>query len=139
MFVEAVAEFKHTQSSLPAWPVATAAIGWVYGRSGKRTEARQALAQLESLSKKRYVTAYAIALVYASLDNRDEAFRFLNKGMNVRTNWMVWTATDPRWRSIRDDPRFSALLREMGVDSHLPIAAENSSSGETMLAVKLNR
>jgi hypothetical protein len=31
---------------------------------------------------------------------------------------MVWTATDPRWKSIRDDPRFAELLRKIGSDSH---------------------
>jgi TolB-like protein/Flp pilus assembly protein TadD len=129
MFAEALAEFEQTQKALPGWPVATAAIGWAYGMSGHPAEARRALAQLESLSKKRYVTAYAIALIYASLNNTDQAFRFLNKGVKERTNWMVWTATDPRWNSIRSDARFPELLRQIGLDDELPKAAENRTSG----------
>lgn len=116
MFPEAVAELKQTQKALPGWPVATAAIGWVYGTWGKSSEARRILAELQSQSKQRYVSAYAIALVYAGLGNRNEAFRFLDKGLQERTNWMVWTAIDPRWQLIRDDPRFPALLRQIGLD-----------------------
>jgi hypothetical protein len=55
----------------------------VYGTWGKPSEARRALAQLQSLSKKRYVTPYAIALVHAALNDKDEAFRFLDKGVKA--------------------------------------------------------
>jgi predicted Zn-dependent protease len=116
MFPEAVAEFEQTQKALPGWPVATAAMGWVYGRWGKSSEARKALADLNARSRHRYVSAYAIALVHAGLNNPDEAFQFLNKGAAERTNWMVWTATDPRWQSIRRDQRFPALLHRLGFD-----------------------
>ncbi len=124
MLAEAVAEFELVQKALPGWPVATAAIGWVYGTWGKRQEARKALAQLESLSKKRYVTSYAIALVHAALNDKDEAFRFLDKGAKERTNWMVWTALDPRWKPLQNDPRFPALLRQMGLQSVMVTATE---------------
>jgi TolB-like protein/DNA-binding winged helix-turn-helix (wHTH) protein/Tfp pilus assembly protein PilF len=117
MFPEAVAEFKQTQKALPGWPVATAAIGWAYGRWGKPSEARRILAELQSLSKQHYVSAYAIALVHAGLGNKNETFGFLNRGLKERTNWMVWTAIDPRWQPIRNDPRFPELLREIGFDS----------------------
>jgi TolB-like protein/DNA-binding winged helix-turn-helix (wHTH) protein/lipoprotein NlpI len=118
MFREAISEFQKTHEALPEWPVATAAIGWVYGISGKRAEARAVLADLNSLSKRKYVTPYAVALVEASLNNRDEAFRRLNEGAKERTNWMVWTAIDPRWAPIRNDPRFPKLLREIGLENN---------------------
>ena len=128
MFAEAITEFQQTQKALPGWPVATAAIGWVNGRSGKPPEARRALSELQALSKKRYVTAYAIALIYASLNDKDQAFRYLDQGARERTNWMVWTATDPRWNSIRSDPRFPVLLRQIGLGDDLMKAAEDQRS-----------
>jgi hypothetical protein len=71
------------------------------------------LAHLNSLSKVEYVTAYAVALVYASLDERDSAFAWLDRGVTERTHWMVWLRRDPRWAPIRSDPRFTSLVRRM--------------------------
>jgi len=114
MYPEAIAEFEKVQKALPGWPVAIAATGWVYGRSGKREDARRILAELNAQSKKRYVSAYAIALVHAGLADKVQTFRFLNLGLQERTNWIVWTAVDPRWQPVRQDTRFQELLRKIG-------------------------
>ncbi|MCF8881057.1 hypothetical protein L5876_14615, partial [Hyphobacterium sp. SN044] len=92
-----------------------AAKGWVYGRWGKSSQARRALDELTAESKHRYVSAYAIALVHAGLGDRNESLRFLDLGMKERTNWMVWTALDPRWQPIRSDARFAELLHNLGL------------------------
>jgi hypothetical protein len=55
-----------------------------------------------------------MALVYVALGDRDRAFALLDQGItdrrwelvNVKVDWML----DP----IRDDPRFSKLVRRMG-------------------------
>lgn len=115
MYPEAIAEFEKVQKELPGWPVAIAATGWVYGRWGKTAEARRVLAELNAQSKRRYVSSYAIALVHAGLGEKNEALRFLDLGLKERTNWMVWTAVDPRWQPIRRDPRFKQLVHEIGL------------------------
>ena len=115
MYAEAIAEFQKVQEAIPGWPVATAASGWVYGRWGKRSEARKVLKELHAQSKRRYVSAYAIALVHAGVGEKDEALRYLNLGLKEKTNWMVWTAVDPRWEPLRNDARFQQLVREMGL------------------------
>lgn len=114
MYPEAIAEFEKVQKALPNWPVAIAATGWVYGRSGKTVDARRVLAELNRLSEHRYVSSYAIALVQCGLGERDETLRFLDLGLKERTNWMVWTALDPRWQPVRSDTRFKELLHKIG-------------------------
>jgi TolB-like protein/Tfp pilus assembly protein PilF/DNA-binding winged helix-turn-helix (wHTH) protein len=114
MYPEAVSEFEKVQKALPGWPVAIAATGWVYGRSGKKDDAHRVLAELNRQSKKRYVSAYAIALVHAGLGDKNEALRLLDLGLKEKTNWMVWTAVDPRWQPIRSDKRFQQLLHQIG-------------------------
>lgn len=114
MYPEAVAEFDKVQKALPGWPVAIAATGWVYGRWGKTDDARRVLSELNAQSKHRYVSAYAIALVHAGLGDKKEALRHLNLGLKERTNWMVWTAVDPRWQPVRSDSRFKELLHDIG-------------------------
>jgi len=114
MYPEAVAEFDKVQKALPGWPVAIAAAGWVYGRSGKTADAHRVLAALNAQSRHRYVSSYAIALVHSGLGEKDQTLRLLDRGLKERTNWMVWTAVDPRWKSIRGDARFQELLHKVG-------------------------
>ncbi len=105
---QALEQYRAT-ASLINWVPTVAAIGHVYGTQGNTREARAILSRLDSLRASEYVTAYGIALVYASLGQRDSAFAWLDRGVTERTHWMVWLRRDPRWAPIRRDPRFAAL------------------------------
>jgi adenylate cyclase len=113
MYEEAVTEYKQAGSVLRDWPVTMAAMGNVYGLSHQRREALKVLGELKKLSKQKYVTSYGVALVYAGLGENDQAFAWLDKGYAERTHWLVWLKLDPRWDSLRSDPRFQDLLRRM--------------------------
>jgi tetratricopeptide (TPR) repeat protein len=99
--------------ALRDWVPTIAAVGHVYGSQGRRREALATLLRLDSLSRRQYVTAYAVALVHASLGRRDSAFAWLERGVTERTHWMVWLRRDPRWAAIRSDPRFEALASRL--------------------------
>ncbi len=115
MYEEAVTEYKQAGSVLRDWPVTMAAIGNIYGLSHQRREALKILGELKELSKQKYVTSYGVALVYAGLGENDQALAWLNKGYAERTHWLVWLKLDPRWDSLRSDPRFQDLLRRVGL------------------------
>lgn len=108
----ALAEY-HAAGPLRDWVPTIAAVGHVYGSQGRRREALATLARLDSLSRLEYVTPYAVALVHASLGQRDSAFAWLDRGLAERTHWMVWLRRDPRWAPIRADPRFERLARKL--------------------------
>jgi DNA-binding winged helix-turn-helix (wHTH) protein len=110
---DAVAEFRHVETSLPEWPVSMAARGFVEGAAGRPNEARKTLAQLEKLGNHTYVTPYGVALVHAGLGNNDTAFTWLNRAFQERSHWLVWLRLDPRWKGLRPDARFVELLRGM--------------------------
>ena len=103
----------HSIAPLRDWVPTIAAVGHVYGSQGRRREALATLARLDSLSRQEYVTAYAVALVHASLGQRDSAFAWLDRGAAERTHWMVWLRRDPRWAPIRSDPRFETLASRL--------------------------
>jgi TolB-like protein/DNA-binding winged helix-turn-helix (wHTH) protein/Tfp pilus assembly protein PilF len=115
MYEEALTEYKQAESVLRDWPVTMAAIGNVYGLSHQRPEAFTVLGDLKELSKRKYVTAYGIALVYAGLGKSDQAFAWLDRGYEERTHWLVWLKLDPRWDSLRSDSRFQDLLHRMNL------------------------
>ena len=111
----AIAEFKAAEKVLVDWPVALAALGHVYGSTGRRDEARQTLDRLRVLSNQRYVTPYGVALVHAGLGNQSAAFDSLEQAVADRSNWLVWLKLDPRLAGLRSSPRFDALVRRVGL------------------------
>jgi adenylate cyclase len=115
MFDQAIAEYKSTLQELVDWPVGLAAIGNVYGVSGNKTEAQKILDTLSSLSSKKFVTSYGIALIHAGLGEKEKAFFWLKNAFEERSNWLVWLKTDPRWAPLQPDKRFTELVNKVGL------------------------
>jgi TolB-like protein/DNA-binding winged helix-turn-helix (wHTH) protein len=116
MYNEAIAEFKKaipltagSESSL-----SKAGLGHVYGLSGKKNEARTLLDELKQISAQEFLPATSVALIYAGLGEKDQAFVWLDKGFEQRAFQLQWIKLDPRWDSLRSDPRFQDLTRRMG-------------------------
>ena len=115
MYPESIAAYKQALTFSNDWPVALAGLGNVFGTAGQKDEARKILADMKNLSSEKFVTAYGIALVYAGLGETDNAFQWLNKAYDERSNWLVWLKLDPRWYGIRSDKRFDELARKVGL------------------------
>ncbi|MGZ3332262.1 MAG: tetratricopeptide repeat protein [Gemmatimonadaceae bacterium] len=92
-----------------------AARGHLLGIVGRKEEAEAILARLDSMSRRQYVTAYGVALIYESLGQKDSAFMWLDRGVHERTHWLVWLNRDPRWGPLRADPRFGSLVKRVGL------------------------
>jgi serine/threonine-protein kinase len=63
-----------------------------------------------------YVASDIVATIYVALGDNDRAFEYLQKGFEERAGWMLWLRVDPVWNPLRDDPRFSALLKKMDLE-----------------------
>jgi TolB-like protein len=94
--------------------VRTASMAHALALWGKREAAEQLLAQLLEDSKKQYVPAYDIAVVYTGLGNPDRAFEWLNKAYEEHSGFLLYIRSDARMKVLRGDPRFHDLLRRMG-------------------------
>jgi TolB-like protein len=57
---------------------------------------------------------YTMARLYVLLGDKDEAFAQLNKAYEIRDFGLRRLKVDPRLDSIRDDPRYSEILRKVG-------------------------
>ena len=58
---------------------------------------------------------YRLAEINTYLGDKEEAFRWLEKAYEERPNWIPFMKVDPTLDPLRPDPRFSALLRRMGL------------------------
>lgn len=114
-YPEAIHAYQMALKKDSAWPVAQAAIGFIYGETGHQVEAEKRLKQMTELMDRRYVTPYGMALLYAGMKNKDKTFFWLNRAYAERANWLVWLKQDPRWAYIKNDPRYIALQKKIGI------------------------
>ena len=73
------------------------------------------LNDLRALSEQRYVSPLAIALVYTGLGDKDQAFAWLRKSAEERAGLLFLAGVLPQLDSLRSDPRFGDLLRQIGL------------------------
>jgi len=90
-------------------------LGHAYTLSGKRAEAQKVLDHLKELSAHSYVAPYNVAVIYAGLGERDEAFAWLNRAYEDRSYLLVYLTTDARLDNLHADPRFDELRRRVGL------------------------
>lgn len=89
------------------------AIEVAYQHHGYKGLLRQFIVVSQNSARKEYAPV-AVAESYAVLGDRDEAFAWLKKAYEVRSN-LLFLKVDPAFDSIRSDPRFADLLRRMGL------------------------
>jgi hypothetical protein len=71
--------------------------------------------ELRALEKRNFVPAFSFALVYAGLEDKDQAFTWLEKSCDERFNRLAYVKVEALWDPLRSDPRFADLLRRIGL------------------------
>jgi tetratricopeptide (TPR) repeat protein len=92
-----------------------ALLGYAHARSGERQESLQMIDKLKAASKQGFVPALFVALVYAGLEDKDQAFTWLENAYEERFNRLAYLKIEALWDPIRSDPRFGDLLRRVGI------------------------
>ena len=89
------------------WAVAKA-------HAGDQDAARRMLSEFDKISQQHEVVGYLRALLYLSLNNKDEALRWLEQGYEERDGSNISTIkVDPLLDSLHGDPRFEALVQKV--------------------------
>jgi TolB-like protein/Tfp pilus assembly protein PilF len=91
-------------------------LAYALGTSGQIEEARTIVNDLETQARAGYVGAYFMAIAYAGIGNKNRAFAWLEKGLEERSEDMVFLKVEPGWDPLRSDPRFEAILQRMGFE-----------------------
>jgi TolB-like protein/Tfp pilus assembly protein PilF len=113
LFEEAITEFKISIKLAADAPLMHAALGYAYAISGKSDEARRVINELVERAKHRYISPYLIAAIFTGLGEKEEAFAWLDRAYEERSEGLFWLRVEPTMDSLRSDPRFVDLMRRM--------------------------
>jgi serine/threonine-protein kinase len=119
LFNETLAELEKAKRERKSDSILIYDIGMVYAAQGKRAEALQIIKELEEISGASLSQAHWIAKIYATLNEKEMAFSWLERGLATGAIG-VFYKDEPVWDSIRSDPRFDALVEKMSAPIKTP-------------------
>jgi Flp pilus assembly protein TadD len=112
-FKQAARELQEAVELSRGDPICTSLLAYLYAVSGDETKARKILGDLKKGSVHKQSNAADIAMIYGGLQEKDQAFAWLEKAYQERFNPSVLLR--PAFDVLRSDPRFHDLLRRLGL------------------------
>jgi tetratricopeptide (TPR) repeat protein len=113
MYKEAIAELNHAVTLSGGSTISLAMLGHAYAASGNKKEAEKINEKLTERSKHHYVPSYWIAMLRIGFGDKDESLTWLERAFQERSSWLVWAGVEPRFDTLRSDPRFASLMAKM--------------------------
>jgi TolB-like protein len=111
---EAFAEIEKAKDARKSDPLFIYSTGMAHAAAGNQAEALQSIKELEAMAGASLSTAHWIAKICATLNNKEMAFSWLERGLATGALG-VFYKVEPVWDPIRHDPRFAALVAKMVV------------------------
>lgn len=102
---EAIAAFEQVGELTPGGSLRDPGIAYVHALMGKPGDARRMISRVKA-------NDYGPALVYATLGDKDEAFRILQNAVEERVG-VIAIKSEPAFQNLHSDPRWKKLLRLM--------------------------
>jgi TolB-like protein len=96
-------------------PHALGHLGNAYARAGQVDAAHKVISELEKHVLRDGEGRYEIALVYAGLGAKNEAFNWLSLAYRTHDKGLTYIEIDPCLDPLRSDPRFAALEQRVGL------------------------
>jgi tetratricopeptide (TPR) repeat protein len=116
--LEAISEYQKAVELSGGDQDAAVALADAYAGVGRKADTEKVLRDLEQESTKVFVSPYLIATLYATLGDKDAAFKFLEKAYSEKSLDISWNLkADLRIDNLRTDPRYQNLLRRTGLSN----------------------
>src|SRR5436190_2110028 len=115
VYPEAIAELRKAFSLSEDSPVLLGHLGYTYGLSRDAPNARKALDDLGTLSRRQYVSSVSVALIHAGLGENDKALEALKRAYDEHDFPLVLLKVAPWFDRLRGDARFRDLLVRMSL------------------------
>jgi TolB-like protein/Flp pilus assembly protein TadD len=87
----------------------------LYAFLGREQDARRTLKEAESIRGEHYISPSEMAAAHMCLGEIDAAFEWLEVAYRERSEGLQDLKVEPRFDPIRSDPRYTALLKKMGL------------------------
>jgi TolB-like protein/Tfp pilus assembly protein PilF len=113
---EAIPVLEKVVSASGHTPAALGVLIRAYAHAGRRADALRALEELKRRQKTSYVPTAAFVNAYLGLDDKEQAFVWLEKAYDEKSNMLQLLKVHPYFDPVRDDPRFADLIRRVGLD-----------------------
>jgi len=94
-------------------PLVLGALAHAYARNGQRDEALKLVEELKRLGDRG--NTFAFVWAYAGLGDKDQFFGWLERAYSEKRDRMVWLNVDPFLDPMRSDPRFTDVVRRVGL------------------------
>ncbi len=114
---EAIAPFERAVALSNRSALFLSSLGYAYGVTGRTDPAREILAELTAMAGQRYVGSSDFAFVHAGLGELDRAIAWLGRAREEGDSHLPFLHVDPRLAVLRGEPRFNALLRDLGLEA----------------------
>jgi len=113
MFAEALELYKKN-AEVTGIPEPGLAI--TYARMGRKNDAERVLNGVKTFAATHYFAGEEIASIYVALGDNDAAFQWLERAYNEHSGSLDGIVARPIFRPLHSDPRFTALLKRIGLD-----------------------
>ena len=106
----AVADLETANAAAPDSPYLSAWLVAALDAAGRRSEARALIDGFVKRTRDRYVSPFEMGMMYAAIDDRDEAFGWLTRACDVKDPRLIMIRATVRSDRLRMDPRFETVL-----------------------------
>jgi len=110
---QAIAALEKSRQLLNNSPESVLELAFSKALAGRQKETREMLSRLIAKPNHGYIPALWVARIYAALNEKENAFQWLEKAYDERSPQLPFLKVDPRLDTLRPDPRFQDLLRRM--------------------------
>ncbi len=90
-------------------------LAYASGQAGDRPKAELALRKLEKLDRLRSLDPLSFTVAYIGMNDKKKALFYLEKAYREHSSGLTSLKVDPTFDPLRDDPRFQAVLRRIGL------------------------
>ncbi|HYM10824.1 MAG TPA: tetratricopeptide repeat protein, partial [Bryobacterales bacterium] len=115
MYREAIAALHKALRHAKEDGFALASLGYTYAAAGQRDDAQRLLDEMQQLGRRRYISPYFPAAIYAGLGENGRALDQLDKACQERADALVYLRVEPMFGGLHADPRFAGLLKTIGL------------------------
>jgi serine/threonine-protein kinase len=114
-FDESAAAFQRAADLSPNTPRMHGALARTLALSGKIDKARVVLHTLEERAHTRYVSPFEFLTIYFAMGDTERGYAWLTKACDDRSFELLALKVDPRFDTLRDDERFIAAVKRVGL------------------------